>query len=128
MKSEKERPMEYSKLIDLVDDVSGLRASRSLKTRDGDQYRVVQISPRSAVVIVEGSEDLELTLTTESGDIFTVEKSVVDKIIDYGVKAAKLGAKLISGKCYLKNKQVATFDPKTGNMTGFKNETWVVCD
>ena len=108
--------------------LEGMHMTHTLETRDGTKYHVVRRTDRLAAVIIEGAEELDFTLVSEGGGGFeTIEKGVIDTLVDWGAAALKLGKKLLTGGCYTQNTQTATFDPKTGNMTGFTNTTTVVC-
>ena len=107
----------------------GVNITRSLETRKGTRYRIVRRSDWVSSVLVEGADGLDFTLVSDGGGggFETIEKGVIDTLVDWGKAALDLGAKLLKGDCYLQNKQTATFDPKTGNMTGFTNTTSIVC-
>ncbi|SRR5258707_15484301 len=117
-----------SKLAEHLDRVDGIEASKALSTDDGHKYRVVRASNWTATVLVDGVDSLDFKLVSEGkGGIYTIEKSVIDTLVGLGVEAVKGVLKVIGGQCYTQNHQEATFDPKTGNMTGFTNTTTVVC-
>jgi hypothetical protein len=106
----------------------GVQVTRQLETADGLRYRVIRRSPFSASIIIEGVDDLDLTMLTEGGaEIETMQKSTVDKIVGWGKAAWDFAKGVLAGNCYIQNTQTATFDPATGNMTGFTNVTQVVC-
>lgn len=116
------------RLSDYLEERDGLEMTRTLETEDGLRYRIVRRSTFSASVIVEGLDGLDLTIKSDDGGLQTMQKGIVDTIVGWGKAAWDLGKKLLSGDCYQQNQQVATFDPKTGNMTGFQNTTTIVCN
>jgi len=115
-------------LGDILVDADGLRASEALKTASGENYRLVAISRSAAAVVVPDSQmNLQLTCG-DGGDVTTIAMEGLDNLIDGALGLLRVGLQMALGKCYLQNKQTATFDPKTGNMTGFTNSTEIVCN
>ena len=116
-----------------MESFDGIRATATRVSPDGNRYRVVLLSSRVASVLVEGFEDSNFQIVAgdgeaDDGGITMAKIPVIGGWLDAGVKLITAGLEFLKEvKCYRENTQVATFDPKTGNMTGFRNETRIVC-
>jgi hypothetical protein len=108
--------------------IEGIEMTKTLETKHGQKYHVVRRTNVLASVIVEGADELDFTLVSDGGGgLHTIEKGAIDTLVGWGADALKLGLKLMTGECKLVNHQEATFDPTTGNMTGFSNTTSLQC-
>lgn len=109
-----------------VEKLDGIEMTKVFHSQDGHHYRLVRRSASRASVV--GVDGLNFDVIVDGGGkLEVIEKGVIGTLLDWGAAALKLGGKLLNGECSLQNTQTATFDPKTGNMTGFTNTTTVVC-
>lgn len=110
-----------------LESLDGLKMTRMLETEDGQKYHVVRRTNWLASVVVDGAEDLDVTLeVTDGGGVEVIEKSVIDTVLGWVGTAIKVGKKLLSGQCYTKNHVKITFGPN-GNITSYENTTEIVC-
>lgn len=106
--------------------VEGLEISKALNTPSGLDYRVVRLSSSSAAVIVANVADFSLRLDSDGGDVGSIEKSVLDTIVEWSVKLVTKVIKLATGQCYIVT-GVRVRTGKDGKVTSVKGAVSIEC-
>jgi hypothetical protein len=101
--------------------------SKGLETPGGQKYRMVQLSSWSIGIIVEGADNLSLTVITQGdGGTKTIAETTLGNIVKYGVALLNEGLGLLTGQCSVQNSLQVTTDPD-GKITGWQVASTVVC-
>jgi hypothetical protein len=101
--------------------------SKELETTEGQKYRVVQLSSWSTGLIVEGADNLSLTVITQGGgDTKTIAEATLGDVVKYGVALVNEGLGLLTGRCSVQDTLQVTTD-SDGKITGWQVVSTVVC-
>jgi hypothetical protein len=90
----------------------GAEISQVITTAGNDRIRVVRLSPRSAAIVGEDAEDIEVMVIAEGDGLTVIAKGFWGELWDAAKTFATAGAKAVIGanqKCKTSTTQTTTF-------------------
>jgi hypothetical protein len=111
--------------------IHGVEISQVITTPRKDSVRVVRLSRRSAILVGDSRDDLQIVVSADGDGLSAVAKGFWGELWDFGKAVVGAGLDVVLGggggqNCTTTTRQHATFD-NNGNMTGFTNETTTTC-